>query len=1171
MRQNQEKYALQSLVAKIPVRQKPIECSGLSGSSIAFLASRIYQENRIPVFFIAPSAENAERLVADLQYFLSPVAANVLYFPPYNISPFRHLSYHNETAANRIGTLYKMMTAESPPIVVTTVEACLQKILPRNELNNYAELIMVGGDIDRDDLIDKLIAGGYIRAAIVEEPGDFCVRGGILDIFSALYSEPLRLELFGDEIESLRVFSSANQRKIKDLDEAIILPAREAILRKKRLVEIINRVRKQASNLGLPVSRVRELIDRIKNEAVFPGVEGLISLIYPELDTVIDYAPSDCLFIQIEPDELLATAEEREKQIAENYLAAVNEGHLCVEPDQQYLGWQELQKILQPRNPLAVKMLPVLRSAKNEGQAPDHFNCVVTDNSQLSTTLNNPPSSENLLLPIVDWINENKQQGYTIILVCRSKNQVGRLTSLFKPYGIRPRTVRGFPDLTNNNGGIYISLGDVSPGFVWPEASLAIVTDVEIFSTRGNRRPYAREKARTQLLAFEDLKKGDLVVHTEHGIGRYQGLTKLRINGSTNDFLLIVYKDDDKLYLPVDRMSMVEKYIGVDGFTPVVDKMGGRSWSRIKSRVKKSAEKIAGELLKLYAARKIEKGFTFNTADEYFRDFEAGFLYEETADQNRAIADVLTDMEKSTPMDRLICGDVGYGKTEVALRASFVAVNNGKQVAVLVPTTVLAEQHFMTFSERFQRYPVNIVCLSRFRSNAQQREILNELQNGKVDIVVGTHRLLSKDVQFKELGLLVLDEEQRFGVRHKERIKKLRRTVDVLTLTATPIPRTLHMSLMGIRDISIISTPPEYRRAIITYISEFDDAVVRDAIQKELKRKGQIFFVHNNIYTIQGYAQRLRELVPDVRLAVAHGRLSEEELEGVMLQFINREIDLLVCTTIIESGLDIPAANTILVNRADKFGLAQMYQLRGRVGRSTEQAYAYLFIPRQSSLGRNAQKRLKVLMEYSDLGSGFQIAMSDLKIRGGGTLLGASQSGHIAAVGYDMFLKLMESAIADMKGEPLQEKLEPEINFNISAYIPESYISDIDQRLSAYRRLARMSTLAEIQDFKSELMDRFGELKEETANLLLKVMLKILSVRAGVKRLDLVGSKASLHFSPANMRRPERLVGMVASEPEHFSFSTGDILTVSLKKGHPRSLLRQLKNILKQIAHHVNN
>ena len=1171
MSQNQENYSLRSLVAKIADRQEPIECNGLSGSSVAFLASRIYLEIQTPVFFIVSSPKDAERLLADLQYFLRQVASEVHYFPPYNISPFRYLSYHNETAAKRIRTLYKMMTAESPPVVVTTVEACLQKIIPRKELGNYAELIMAGEEIDRDYLVEKLISGGYVRAAIVEEPGDFCVRGGILDIFSSMYSDPLRLELLGDSIESLRFFSSTNQRKIKTLDEAVILPAKEAILKKKWMVEIINRVRKQASYLGLPVSQVRQLIDRIKNEGVFPGVESLIPLIYPELDTVFDYAPPDCLFIQIEPEELQATAQDYEKQSVDNYLSAVSEGRLCVGHDQQYLGWQDIQKIMRPRNPLAIKMLPVLRSEENGEKAPIRVNFDVKDNSEISTALNNPQPNENMLLPIVDWINKKKQQGLTIIIVCHSKIQIGRLESLFRPYGIRPRPIQGCPELKNSEGIVYLGLGDVSPGFVWPEALLAIITDAEIFGAKGYRRPRAKEKVRTQLLAFEDLKKGDLVVHNEHGIGRYQGLSKLKINGSTNDFLLIVYKDDDKLYLPVDRMRKVEKYTGVDGFTPVLDKMGGRSWSRVKSRVKKSAEKIAGELLKLYAARKVETGFAFNATDEYFRDFEAGFFYEETADQNSAIDNVLKDMQKPLPMDRLICGDVGYGKTEVALRASFVAVNNGKQVAALVPTTVLAEQHFMTFAERFKRYPVNIVCLSRFRSTAEQRKIITDLREGRIDIVVGTHRLLSKDVGFKDLGLLVLDEEQRFGVKHKEKLKNLRRTVDVLTLTATPIPRTLHMSLMGIRDISIISTPPEHRRAIMTYISEFDDAVVRDAIQKELKRKGQIFFVHNNISTIQKYANKLKELVPEVRLAVAHGRLSEEELERVMIRFVNKQIDMLVCTTIIESGLDIPSANTMLVNRADKFGLAQMYQLRGRVGRSNEQAYAYLFIPRQSSLGRNAQKRLKVLMEYSDLGSGFQIAMSDLKIRGGGTLLGASQSGHIAAVGYDMFLKLMESAIADIKGEPLQENLEPEVNLNISAFIPESYISDIDQRLSAYRRLARIDTLEEIQDFKSELIDRFGNLMDETANLFLKVVLKILSVRAGVRRLDLRGSELSLYFSPDHQRRPFGLVDMVASDPHRFNFSSGNILTASLKKGNPGSMLGQLKNILKQIAHHVNN
>ncbi|UCH23755.1 MAG: transcription-repair coupling factor [Deltaproteobacteria bacterium] len=1171
MLQNQEKISLQTLVKQIPERQKPIECVGLTGASIAYLVSRIYQKDRLPLFIILPSAKEAERFLGDLQYFLKPSASVAHYFPPYNILPFRYLSYHNETAARRIGSLYRLLTAESPPVAVTTIQACLQKVVPRKELTNYAELIMTGEEIERDHLIEKLIAGGYVRAAVVEEPGDFCVRGGILDIFSSLYSDPLRLELFGDTVESLRFFSAASQRKIKITDEAVILPAKEAILKKDWMVEIISRVREQASNIGLPVTRVRQLVDRIKNEGVFPGVESLIPLIYPKLDTVFDYAPAETLFIQIEPEELQTAAQDFEKQAFDNYNTAVKEKRLCVEPAEQYLRWQEIQKFLIQRKPLSAKALPVLKDKPNEEKAPAQYQYTIKDNAEICTVLNNPRSNRNILAPIIDWVNSSKHSGHAVLLVCRSKKQAERLEFLFGPYGIRPRHAEGCPDIQGGKGRVYLSLGDLSTGFVWSEESLAVITDDEIFGSRGYRTSRVKEEVRTELLVFEDLKKGDFVVHNEHGIGRYEGLSKLKINGSTNDFLLIVYKDDDKLYLPVDRMSMVQKYIGVEGYTPVLDKMGGRAWSRIKARVKKSAQKIAGELLKLYAARKVQKGFSFDFADEYFRDFEAGFSYEETGDQRKAINDVLRDMEYPTPMDRLICGDVGYGKTEVALRASFVAVNNGKQVAMLVPTTVLAEQHFMTFCERFQRYPVNIACLSRFRSTAEQRKIIKDLHDGKLDIVVGTHRLLSKDVTFKDLGLLILDEEQRFGVRHKEKLKKLRQTVDVLALTATPIPRTLHMSLMGIRDISIISTPPEYRRAIITYISEFDDAVVTDAIQKELKRKGQIFFVHNNIYTIQRYAQKLKQLVPEVRLAVAHGRLSEDELEAVMIRFINKDIDMLVCTTIIESGLDIPSANTILVNRADKFGLAQMYQLRGRVGRSDEQAYAYLFIPRRSSLGKNAQKRLKVLMEYSDLGSGFQIAMSDLKIRGGGTILGASQSGHIAAVGYDMFLKLMETAIAEIKGEPLQESLEPEININISAFIPESYISDIDQRLSAYRRLAKSRTLEEIEDFKAEWIDRFGKIPDEAANLLLKVMIKIWATEAGVQRLDLKGSRLSFHFSPAHQRRPYGIVDLIVSNPDRYKLSPDHVLTTRISADNTRIISDQLKNILKQVAQNVNN
>jgi transcription-repair coupling factor (superfamily II helicase) len=660
------------------------------------------------------------------------------------------------------------------------------------------------------------------------------------------------------------------------------------------------------------------------------------------------------------------------------------------------------------------------------------------------------------------------------------------------------------------------------------------------------------------------------VVHADHGIGRYEGLSKLRIDGVANDFLTLVYRGGDRLYLPVDRMGLIQKYMGVEGVTPELDKMGGLSWERVKARVKRSAEKIAGELLRLYAERKVRQGTVFREIDEYMAQFEAGFPFEETPDQQRAIEDVLQDMRHTTPMDRLICGDVGYGKTEVALRASVLAIQNGKQVAVLVPTTVLAEQHHETFQERFRAFPVQIECLNRFRPAKEQRRILEGMRTGRVDIVIGTHRLLQKDVAFRDLGLFVIDEEQRFGVRHKERLKEIRNTVDTLALTATPIPRTLHLSLTGIRDISIISTPPEYRRAIVTYISEYDEAVIVEAIRRELERGGQVYFVHNHVKSIQRMADNIRRLVPEARLDVAHGQMDEEELERVMLRFFGREVDVQVTTTIIESGLDIPTANTIIVNRADRFGLAQMYQLRGRVGRSDEQAYAFLFIPAESHLTPEARKRLKVLMEHSDLGSGFQIAMSDLKIRGGGTILGASQSGHIAAVGYDMFLQLMEEAVAELKGVPVRQELEPEINMAYSAFIPEGYVPGIDQRLSLYRRLARSRDLAEVGELRGEMQDRFGPPPPETGNLLFKIMLRILAIHAGVKRVDLTDGQLVLTFSPEHQHRPERVVDLIMADPLRFKALPDNVLTVRLVGRKPLAQLAEARNILKDIGRRVN-
>jgi transcription-repair coupling factor (superfamily II helicase) len=1170
MNQNQAKISIRSLIDSIPDKDFCIDCTGLAGSEKAYLVSRVYREHKTPVVVIVPSQKDAELYLEDLQYFLGSLSPHVVYFPSYNISPFKNLSYHNETAAKRISSLYRLLDSDTPQILVTTASALLEKIIPKQEICDFAELIMAGEEMDRDLLVEKLVTGGYVRTTIVEEPGDFCVRGGIIDVFSPLYSDPLRIELFGETVESLRFFSAANQLKIKNIQEAVILPAREAVLKKERIDQIISRVRKQASKQDIPVTMARNLVDRIKKEGFFPGVESLIPLIYPDLNILFDYVPNNALFVLMEPVELEQAAEQSQQQALDNFIAACNEARLCVAPDSLYLKWAKVKDIFRRKRLLKVKMLPVFEGVLDSKRALKRFNFSIKDNSAISMDLKRR-REKSLFSPLANWFNDQMQSGCVTLIVCRTKSQADRLKSLLVPYGINIRLADSFSEAGQDKGLVYLCLGQVSSGFVWPVESLAIITEDEIFGVKHLHRIKPEQKGRTELLSFGDLKKGDLVVHNEHGIGKYEGLIKLQLNGSRNDFLLVIYKDDDKLYLPVDRMSMIQKYMGVDGIEPTLDKMGGKSWQRVKARVKRSAEKIAGELLKLYAERRVKKGYAFSEVDSDIRDFEAGFPYEETEDQIKAINEVLNDMKKPMPMDRLVCGDVGYGKTEIALRASYLAVNDGKQVAILVPTTVLAEQHFATFSSRFERYPVNVACLSRFRSLREQKEIIKDLQAGKIDIVIGTHRLIQKDVVFKDMGLIVLDEEQRFGVRHKEKLKKIRSTVDVLALTATPIPRTLHMSLMGIRDISVISTPPEHRKSIITYISEFDNAVISEAIQKELDRKGQIFFVHNNIHSIWEMAKLLQELVPDVRLDVAHGRMDEDDLEDVMLRFMKKEVDLLVCTTIIESGIDIPSANTIIVNHADRFGISQIYQLRGRVGRLDEQAYAYLFIPNESTFGKDAQKRLKVLMEYSDLGSGFQIAMSDLKIRGGGTVLGASQSGHIAAVGYDMFLKLMENSMSELKEEPVRESLDPEINIIMSASIPESYIQDIDQRLTAYRRLSKMTELNEIADFKEELIDRFGALPVETTNLLLKIMLKVLAIKAGVKQLDLAGQRLTLCFSEAHQKNPSGIMDMVLSEGKQFEFAPGNAIIAKLLKGKTTYLLSQTKNILKDIAQRVSD
>ena len=723
-----------------------------------------------------------------------------------------------------------------------------------------------------------------------------------------------------------------------------------------------------------------------------------------------------------------------------------------------------------------------------------------------------------------------------------------------------------FPtESTRRDGKVEILTGDLSRGFRLREEGLAVIAEEEVFGPRLKRRGISEIRKKQILTSLAELKPGDYMVHLDFGVGIYRGLQHITLQGGEGDFLLLEYAGNDRLYLPVDRISLVQRYIGAEGVEPRPDRLGGASWEKAKSRARAAVQEMAGELLKIYAARQVHEGFAFSPQDDLYREFEASFAFEETPDQMSAIEDVIRDMERPKPMDRLVCGDVGYGKTEVAMRASFKAVMDGKQVALLVPTTVLAQQHLETFTARFKAYPVRVEMLSRFRSPKEQKSVLAGVNKGEIDIIIGTHRLLQKDVAFKDLGLLIVDEEQRFGVTHKERLKQFRAVVDIMTLTATPIPRTLYMSLMGIRDLSIIDTPPMDRLAIKTFVARFSDELIREAVLRELGRGGQVFFVHNRVQSIGAMAEHVRRLVPEARIAVGHGQMDEKELEKVMLAFMHGECNLLLCTTIIESGLDIPNANTLIVNRADAFGLAQLYQLRGRVGRSKQRAYAYFLIPGEGAISTDARERLKILQEITELGAGFRIATHDLEIRGAGDLLGGRQSGNIAAVGFELYTELLEEAIRQMKGEDLPERVEPEIKLRIPAFIPEEYVKNPNQRLVIYKKLTQADTDEEVAEVAEELADRFGKLPL-AASYLLDVMRIRLQMKALlVKEAEFNGSRLILTFHPKTPVSPDSIVALIRNDPGKCTFTPDYRLVTEIRDTSFEGVLAGTRNLLKRL------
>ncbi len=1116
-----------------------ITLTGLKGSAPSFLLACLWREHPRHLLVITPTLEEAEAYREELLFFLgtpdrpAPDGNPVALYPSDGEFPFAASTRTPEQKSQQVEILHRLLRGSSPFILVAPAAAVVRKTIPRSVLERHARCLRVGKEIDREELSALLVKGGYLKVGVVEDRGDYSIRGGIIDIFPPASAYPIRVELFGDCIESIRAFDAATQRSRGELAEAWVAPVSDAILEEEALAEMGARM--QGSAPMQPEGQWEELAATLTRLQTPAELERFLPFIYAAPETIIDYLPARCAVflhdhevIRGELHNYLAEAEEQRAK-------GLQQGHPAPPVGGFYLSPAELDEGLQYFQRLSLDTLGGARP----GETAVSF--ITESNEDIRRELLASASSQGMLSPLVGRLREWEEEGCAILILCHAPSEAHKLIALLDEYGVAAGLSdhAGFDyessrSLTRRR---WIQLGSFTRGFRFPQARLIVITEEEIFGEKRRRPSPPRLKSSYFISDFSELAAGDCVVHVDHGVGIYRGLKRLEVGGESSDYLLIEYQGNDRLYLPIDRVKLVQKYRGADGAHPPIDRLGGTAWKRTKSRVKTSLMAMAKDLLDIYASRKLLQGHSFSSPDRYYREFEATFPYEETPDQLAAIEDVMRDMNDPKPMDRLICGDVGYGKTEVAVRSSFRAAMDGKQVAFLVPTTILAQQHYQTITERLKPYPIRVEMLSRFRNRAEQKEIIKGLEDGSIDIIVGTHRLIQKDVQFKELGLVIIDEEQRFGVSHKERLKKMRKTVDVLTLTATPIPRTLHMSMVGVRDMSVIDTPPEDRLAIRTYITRFDGEVIREAITRELSRGGQIFFVHDRVRTIPAMARYLSGLIPEAKLGVAHGQMSERQLEKVMLGFINREINLLLCTTIIESGLDFPSANTMIVNRADRLGLAQLYQLRGRVGRSKFRAYCYLLTPGEEALSRDARERLQAIYDFSELGSSLRLATRDLEIRGAGNMLGASQSGHIAAVGLDLYTQLMEEAIKELKGETVVPDIDPEIALSIPAFIPEDYVSDTNQRLLFYKKLASCPDDEGIDAVGDELIDRFGKLPPPAANLLRVMHLKAILRRYLITRIAWSGKEIVLSFHPEAGHALDKILALIAGDPKRYRLS----------------------------------
>jgi transcription-repair coupling factor (superfamily II helicase) len=1095
------------LISNIDRGVSPVTIHGLSESQKSHMVYSIFDHIKRPVIFVTYNDIEAKNIYDDLSFFMD----NVYYLPSREILFYDTLATSFDIAAERLKVLKSVIELQDL-ILITSIDNLTQKYIKPSIYNKYSKVLEVGQVIDIGELLNLFIVSGYERVDTVEGKGQFSIRGGIIDFYPLVSKEPYRIELFDDEIDSIREFDIYSQRSTYKVDKATIFPVREIIIERDSVDRAVDKIKREL-DLSLKSKKVKSdkerlvhlnekfsgYITKLKETIYFEGTDGLLPYFYDEYFTLIDYFKTRPYVMLDEPSRIYQKADSIFYEFQQSYESMLQKGEVLPSQgellysksevfssllDNKVITYNTLPRPVQGIKPLAIATFSAITAHSFHGQM------------------------ELLTEDLMFW----KSKSYRIVILSGTEAKGKRLVESLRDQDIEALYLDSIPE-DIPKGQIAVTMGSLNKGFEYPEIGFVVVSDKEIFGESKRKRRPAPKKGLSKIKNFTDLKVGDYVVHVNHGIGIYKGIEQLVVDGIKKDYLDIRYASGDKLFVPVDQLDMIQKYIGGEGKAPKVYKLGGTEWIKAKKKVKESVREMADDLVKLYAERQQVKGHQYPPDTPWQKQFEDEFLYEETPDQLTAAEEIKEDMESPKPMDRLLCGDVGYGKTEVAVRAAFKAAMDGKQVAFLVPTTILADQHYNNFKKRFADFPINIDMISRFRSQAEQKQTIKALKSGTVDILVGTHRLLQKDIVFKNLGLLIIDEEQRFGVAHKEAIKSLKRNVDVLTLSATPIPRTLHMSLLGVRDMSVIETPPEERYPVQTYVVEFNEELIRDAISREIGRGGQIYFVYNRVETIEEMRLRLNALVPEARIAIGHGQMSERQLENVMIDFLQREYDILLSTTIIENGIDIPNVNTLIVYDADKMGLSQLYQLRGRVGRSNRLAYAYFTYKKDKVLTEIAEKRLKAIKEFTEFGSGFKIAMRDLEIRGAGNILGPQQHGHMDAVGYDMYCRLLEEAVLEVKGEEREEPVETTIDLTMNAYIDSDFIKDSGTKIEMYKKIAAVSDLQDMYDLQEEIEDRFGDIPPAMDNLLKIAYIKALASKINVASINQKGNKIEVTFA----------------------------------------------------------